>query len=129
MKDGLCSERSITELSHWKRDRFVTPQVLWIDRKSPAEVTVSRHVSLSFIAERRRETGRLVSRGLEQMDVRSGELTAKIRTDTLEVLAGNLPRREQRLVLAWAELRASELRENWRRARVGEILQRIEPLR
>lgn len=61
--------------------------------------------------------------------VRSGEFTAKVRADTLEVLVGNLPRREQRLVLAWAELRASELQENWSRARVGERLRKIEPLR
>jgi ABC-type lipoprotein export system ATPase subunit len=286
----MFGEIDITELSYTKRDRFVTPQILWIDRKSPELMTVSRHVSLSLIAERRiREADRLVSLGLERMGVlecascylsdlshwerllvelarvvsthrrlilvndlfddlnvrqmqearrllrslvddlgcgvllrvsdlqsawvadrvwrfaegeltpvpdklpvdlnvvpidsqglasrqgvstladkltipekisirvddtqtisrfsglaitmcsddnqpphfhvRSGEFTAKIRTDTLEVLVGNLPRREQRLVLAWAELRASELQENWRRARVGETLQKIEPLR
>lgn len=61
--------------------------------------------------------------------VRSGEFSAKIRTDTLELLVGDLPRRELRLVFAWAELHASELQENWRRARVGETLQAIEPLR
>jgi hypothetical protein len=32
-------------------------------------------------------------------------------------------------VLAWAELHQSELRENWRRARAGETLKSIEPLR
>lgn len=60
---------------------------------------------------------------------RSGEFSAKMRTDTLELLVGDLPRRELRLVLAWAELHASELQENWRRARAGETLQAIEPLR
>jgi hypothetical protein len=45
---------------------------------------------------------------------RSGEFNAKIRTDTLELLVGDLPRRELRLVLAWAELHASELQDNWR---------------
>jgi Domain of unknown function (DUF4160) len=59
---------------------------------------------------------------------RSGEFGAKIRTDTLELLVGDLPRRELRLVLGWAELHASELRDNWRRARAGETLQAIEPL-
>jgi hypothetical protein len=59
---------------------------------------------------------------------RSGEFSAKIRTDTLELLVGDLPRRELRLVLAWAELHASELQENWRRAREGETLLAIEPL-
>jgi ABC-type cobalamin/Fe3+-siderophores transport system ATPase subunit len=60
---------------------------------------------------------------------RSGEFSAKIRTDTLELLAGDLPRRELRLVFAWAELHASELQDNWRRARAGETLKAIEPLR
>jgi hypothetical protein len=32
-------------------------------------------------------------------------------------------------VLAWAELHREELLENWRRARAGETLQEIEPLR
>jgi hypothetical protein len=59
---------------------------------------------------------------------RSGEFNAKIRTDTLELLVGDLPRRELRLVLAWAELHASELKNNWRRARAGETLLEVEPL-
>jgi Domain of unknown function (DUF4160) len=41
----------------------------------------------------------------------------------------HLPRRQLRFVLAWAELRQDELRENWCRARAGETLQPIEPLR
>jgi hypothetical protein len=59
---------------------------------------------------------------------RSGEFNAKVRADTLELLAGDLPRRELRLVLAWAELRAPELMDNWQRARAGETLWAIEPL-
>ena len=59
---------------------------------------------------------------------RSREFNAKIRTDTLELLVGDLPRRELRLVLAWAELHASELQDNWRRARTGETLLAIESL-
>lgn len=59
---------------------------------------------------------------------RSGGFNAKIRTDTLELLVGDLPRRELRLVLAWAELHASELQDNWRRARAGETLLEVEPL-
>lgn len=60
---------------------------------------------------------------------RSGGHTAKIRIDTLEVLASDLPRRELRLVLAWAEMHATELNENWRLAREGVKLNEIEPLR
>jgi ABC-type branched-subunit amino acid transport system ATPase component len=59
---------------------------------------------------------------------RSGEFNAKVRADTLELLAGDLPRRDLRLVLAWAELRAPELMDNWQRARAGETLWAIEPL-
>lgn len=36
------------------------------------------------------------------------------------VLEGTLPRRQMRFVLAWAELRQSELSENWRRVQNGE---------
>jgi Domain of unknown function (DUF4160) len=54
---------------------------------------------------------------------------AKIRIDNLEVLEGDLPRRQIRLVLAWAELHRTELGENWHRARANERLLKIEPLR
>ena len=37
--------------------------------------------------------------------------------------------RQLRLVLAWAELHRDELLENWNRARAGETLNEIEPLR
>ena len=60
---------------------------------------------------------------------RHAEGSAKVRIDSLEVIESNLPRRQLRFVLAWAELRQDELRENWRRARAGETLQLIEPLR
>jgi hypothetical protein len=55
--------------------------------------------------------------------------SAKIRIDTLELLDSTLDRRQLRLVLAWAELHQAELRENWQRARAGETLLEIEPLR
>jgi hypothetical protein len=54
---------------------------------------------------------------------------AKVRIDNLEVLDSSLDRRELRFVLAWAELYQAELAENWRRARAGEKLMPIEPLR
>jgi hypothetical protein len=54
---------------------------------------------------------------------------AKVRIDTSEFIASDLSRRDERLVLAWAELRQAELTENWRRARQGGILETIEPLR
>jgi Domain of unknown function (DUF4160) len=60
---------------------------------------------------------------------RTAERHAKVRIDTLEVIGGDLRQRELRLVLAWAEMHAEELRFNWRRARAGTKLQAIEPLR
>lgn len=47
----------------------------------------------------------------------------------LEVMDSTLPRRQLRLVLAWAELHQDELLDNWQRARAGETLTEIEPLR
>jgi uncharacterized protein DUF4160 len=63
------------------------------------------------------------------VNVPHAEGSAKVRIDSLEVIETNLPQRQLRFVLAWAELRQDELRENWRRARAGETLQPIEPLR
>jgi hypothetical protein len=45
------------------------------------------------------------------------------------LIAGRLPRRQRRLVLAWAELHQAELLENWQRAIAGRPLLRIEGLR
>jgi hypothetical protein len=54
---------------------------------------------------------------------------AKVRIDEVEVIDSSLGGRQLRLVLALAELHREELPENWRRARAGETLQEIEPLR
>lgn len=62
-------------------------------------------------------------------DARHAEGQAKIRIDELEVIDSTLRRQQLRLVLAWAELHQEELIENWRRARAGEKLREIEPLR
>lgn len=60
---------------------------------------------------------------------RHADGSAKVRIDTLEVVESNLGRRQLRLVLAWAELHREELGDNWKRARAGETLHPIEPLR
>jgi Domain of unknown function (DUF4160) len=54
---------------------------------------------------------------------------AKIRIDNLEVIESTLPWRQLRFVLAWSELHRAELEENWRRARAGETLKEVEPLK
>lgn len=63
------------------------------------------------------------------ISTRHADGSAKIRIDTLEVIDSDLGRRQLRFVLAWAELHQDELSENWQRARAGETLQSIEPLR
>ena len=67
--------------------------------------------------------------GPPHFHARHAEGTAKVRIDTLEVIESSLGRRQVRLVLAWAELHQDELSENWRRARAGETLHQVEPLR
>ena len=48
---------------------------------------------------------------------------------TIERLAGNLPTRQERLVLAWAELHQQELISNWQTLQHGRPPIKIEPLR
>ena len=49
--------------------------------------------------------------------------------DALEALAGSLPRRQRRLVEAWAELHQDELEGNWRLLQSGRLPHKIDPLR
>ena len=51
------------------------------------------------------------------------------RIDTGEILAGALPRRQQRLVEAWIELYRDELLNDWERVNSGEPIQKIPPLK
>lgn len=47
----------------------------------------------------------------------------------VELIAGSLPRRQRRLVEAWAELHQAELREDWELLQAGRRPRPIEPLR
>ena len=67
--------------------------------------------------------------GPPHFHARHADGSAKVRIDTVEVIDSSLPRRQLRLVLAWAELHQDELIENWRLARAGQSLREIEPLR
>lgn len=49
--------------------------------------------------------------------------------DAIEILAGQLPRRQQRLVEAWAELHQEELLADWDRLQSGRPPLKIDPLR
>ena len=48
--------------------------------------------------------------------------------DPLELIAGALPRRQQRLVEAWAELHHAELVADWQQLQQGKRPQPIKPL-
>ncbi len=49
--------------------------------------------------------------------------------DPVELVSGSLPRRQRRLVEAWAELHQVELLADWRRLQAGQKPLPIEPLR
>jgi hypothetical protein len=49
--------------------------------------------------------------------------------EPIDLLAGSIPRRQQRLVEAWAELHQAELRADWDRLRAGQPPAPIDPLR
>jgi hypothetical protein len=51
-----------------------------------------------------------------------------VRIDTLEVLAGALPRRAMALVVEWAQLHRAALADDWERARQLQPLAPIPPL-
>ena len=53
---------------------------------------------------------------------------AVIRVDPVEVIAGQLPRRQRHLVEAWAELHQEELMADWDRLQRGEPPLPIAPL-
>jgi hypothetical protein len=48
--------------------------------------------------------------------------------DSIDLIAGSLPRAQQRLVEAWAEIHREELMANWELLQQGRNPARIEPL-
>jgi hypothetical protein len=49
--------------------------------------------------------------------------------DTVELIGGELPRRQRRLVEAWTEIHQTELLAAWDRLHGGRLPGKIEPLR
>lgn len=49
--------------------------------------------------------------------------------DTIDLINGSLPRKQQRLLEAWAELHQGELIENWNRLQSGLLPYKIAPLK
>ena len=57
------------------------------------------------------------------------DYVAVIAIDTIELIGGSLPGRQQRLVEAWAEIHQPELLEDWKLLQTGRPPLRIDPLR
>ena len=49
--------------------------------------------------------------------------------EPVELIAGDLPRRQRRLVEAWAELHQTELMADWNTLQEGRLPKPIEPLK
>ena len=56
------------------------------------------------------------------------EHAAVFSIDPVELIAGDLPRTQQRLVEAWAELHGVELKTDWERLQAGRPALPIAPL-
>lgn len=65
---------------------------------------------------------------LPHIHARYAEYEASVAIEDGEILAGELPRRQLRLVQAWIELHRDELMADWELAVSGEIPFRIAPL-
>jgi hypothetical protein len=48
--------------------------------------------------------------------------------DEIDLMNGELPRRQSRLVEAWAELHQAELLVNWERLQSGQLPEKVDPL-
>lgn len=65
---------------------------------------------------------------LPHFHARYGEYRASYTIAPPSTLAGAMPRRQQNLIFAWAELRYVELLENWQRAQNEQALRSIKGL-
>lgn len=65
---------------------------------------------------------------LPHIPAKYAEFEASISIEDGEILAGELPRKQLRLVQAWIELHRDELRADWELALVGENPYKIPPL-
>lgn len=66
---------------------------------------------------------------LPHIHVRYAEYNASIDIQTGELIAGDFPRRQLKLVQAWVEIHRDELMANWTLAVAGNAPFSIEPLR
>ena len=61
--------------------------------------------------------------------VRFGEYKCSIGITDISVIVGKLPKKQERLVLAWAEIHQKELLQNWELCQKDKQPMQIEPLR
>ncbi len=66
--------------------------------------------------------------GIPHIHARYAEYEASISIEDGEILAGEMPRKQLRLVQAWIELRRDELIADWHLAAMGETPYKIAPL-
>jgi hypothetical protein len=66
---------------------------------------------------------------LPHFHARFGEYKATFTITPPVLLAGAMPRKQQNLILAWAELHGEELLENWQRVEQEQPLDKIDGLR
>jgi len=57
------------------------------------------------------------------------EASAVFAIDPVELIGGQLPSKQQRLVEAWAEIHQAQLQQDWQRLQAGLPPFKIEPLR
>ena len=65
---------------------------------------------------------------LPHIHAKYAEFEASVSIDEGEILAGELPRKQLRLVQAWIELHRDELLADWELAAGGELPYKIDPL-
>ena len=65
---------------------------------------------------------------LPHIHAKYADFEASVGIDEGEILAGNLPRKQLRLVQAWIELHRDELLANWEIATGGDHPYKIKPL-
>lgn len=58
-----------------------------------------------------------------------GENVGAYAIDVVEVIGGGLPRKQERLVLAWTEIHREALLENWQALRQGRPPRPVPPLK
>lgn len=61
--------------------------------------------------------------------VRFGEYKCSVSITNISIIAGELPKKQERLVLAWAEIHQKELLQNWELCQKDKQPMQIEPLR